>query len=342
MQAINFHLAYLLTKHECVIIPGFGAFIVSPEASYKDKESGIFSRPASVLGFNPDIRHNDGLLANSLSKEKNISYKDATLLINQYVTHLIDRLNTTKSVTINWLGDLSLSPENKILFTPAASLSCNAAYYGFTNLYFPRLTEIRSQEKEINRGIVIPFNRRTVMRVGSVAAAILVLFSISTPLNDSQGPLQNASLFSFVSNAQPVLAEEPVNEETDQPEAILPVSEIIPVAEVITAPEVIAAPETIAVPETKPAPAKEVKPVKANEVYYYIVIASLTSKTAANQKLSDFQASGFDHVAVISKDNHHRICIERFKDKKEAETFLTHFRQDNPKYATSWLLCQRD
>jgi nucleoid DNA-binding protein len=336
MQAINFHLAYLLTKHECVIIPGFGAFIVSPEASYKDKESGIFSRPASVLGFNPDIRHNDGLLASSLSKEKNISYKDATLLINQYVTRLVDRLNTTKSVTINWLGDLSLSPENKILFTPAARLSCNAAHYGFINFYFPRLEEIRLEEKENNRGILIPFNRRTFMRAGSVAAAVLALFFISTPLNDSQGRLQNASLLSFISNAQPVLAEEPVNEETGQSEAILPVSEIIPVAEVITAPAVIA------VPETKPAPAEEVEPVKANEVYYFIVIASLPSKTAANQKLSDFQASGFDHAAIISKDNRHRIYIERFKDKEAAETFLTHFRQDNPKYATSWLLRQRD
>jgi nucleoid DNA-binding protein len=315
MQSINFHLAYLLTKHECVIIPGFGAFVVSLEASKKGDE-GVFTPPAYTLGFNPAIKHNDGLIANSLSKEKNISYKEATLLINQYVTHLLDRLNTTKTVTIDWLGSLSISSENKLIFTPAALLSCNAALFGFTNFYFSPLMEVRDQKKGNKDVMLIPINRKVLTRVGSVAAAILALLLVPISVNDSGGQMQNASLFPVSVNVVTAAVEEIADEKS--------ADEVT-----VSADTLLSVPEAIPVPEIK------------QEACYYIIIASLPTQSVAKEKLSDFQAAGFTSAAIISKGDRYRIYVEKFEYKSDAEKYLIHFRQDNPKYATTWLLHQR-
>jgi hypothetical protein len=118
MQNIPFHIAYLLLRHECVIVPGLGAFVASPSDREKTKRWGILSPPEFFLGFNPEIKHNDGLLANSVAKEKKCSYKEANLLIDQYVTDVLQALDEGKEVRIPWVGSLH-SEENKKWFQPA-------------------------------------------------------------------------------------------------------------------------------------------------------------------------------------------------------------------------------
>jgi len=136
MQNIPFHIAYLLTRHECVIVPGLGAFVVSSSGREKINRWGILSPPESFLGFNSEITHNDGLLSNSLAKEKKSSYREADQLIEQYVTGVLQSLEDGKRVHIPWVGSL-YSKDNKKLFQPERTLSCNAFNYGLTGFSMP-------------------------------------------------------------------------------------------------------------------------------------------------------------------------------------------------------------
>jgi nucleoid DNA-binding protein len=325
MQNIDFHLAYLLTRHECVIIPGFGAFVVSYIPASKKKGSEVFCPPCQMLSFNSTIKHNDGLLANSLSLEKNISYKETGLIINQYVNHLNNQLNTGKTIVIQWIGNLSLSPENKIIFTPSARLSCNAFNYGFGNFYIPDIKELKSanETNSVKRNndevVTISVNRRALMWTGSVAAAVLALLLVSTPLNNHSG--KNAQDASFI----PIPVNKIESQGTTVEEQVIVIDNPL-----VSEPK----PETI---EIKP---EMIQP--ANVRYYYIVIASLPAKNLAEKKLPDFQKAGFANAAIISREDKHRIYVNKFEDKKEAEVFLAEFRIKNPEFATAWLLSQRN
>lgn len=345
MQNINFHLAYLLTKHECVIIPDFGALVISRYPSEKSKESGIFLAPKVILGFNPEIKHNDGLLANSLVKEKDITYKEACTQIQEYSNHLRLSLNTNKPVEIDWVGTFFLSSDNKIIFKPVSNPSCNVSNYGFTNFYFPLLAEVQesvsvesSQEEKISeQATVVPLRKKIITYTGGIAAALIGLFLITSPLdNISQRIIpQNAGMIpmSVTQTQMPQTAEILLEIETAE---VLSENVADPEPEIEAVPEEIlsAKEETIEVKE-------EIKRQPVNQRYYFIVVASLPTKDTARETLKRFQREGFKDAAIISEEGKHRIYINYFEEKSDAETFLKRFREDNPKYAKSWLLGQR-
>jgi hypothetical protein len=326
MQLLHFHIAYLLTRHECVIIPGLGAFVVSPLPASRQEETGVFLPPVQSVGFNPEIKHNDGLLAHSVAKEKNCSYEEAVLLIKQCVTRWTDQLTAAKTVTIPWLGSLSLSDDNTILFTPAPHLSCDALNFGFNNFYLPDLSELNiSQERledERNRP-VIPLHsyRKIATWTGSVAATLLALFLVATPLNKMpEQHSQNASFLSLPASYQSPAPEEAIRETDIQNDSTLPVS--------------------AAVQPVQDTTVIQMAPVDQADTYYYIVIASLPTRQIAKQKLSEIQDTGFPQAAIINQSDKHRIYVRQFEQKTEAVSYLDQFRRNHPKYATAWLLRQ--
>jgi nucleoid DNA-binding protein len=319
MKNLNFYIAYLLTKHECVIIPDFGAFVVFSLFASKKKIEGVLCSPVQSLGFNPEIKHNDGLLTHFLSERENISYKEADQSVKQYVNHLNEQLNISKTITIKWIGRLSISIDNKIIFTPDTYLSCNAVNFGFNNFYIPQLkelepvNEISTKERKDAEIITISVNRRILARTASIAVAAFALFLIPTPLNNDSGQyVTNASFFSVYRITE--VEKETVTEEISQKDVLI-------------------ASGNTGIKVTERANDNHI-----DKHHYYIIIASLPTKEQAKQALVDFNQAGFPNVAIISKGERHRVYIQSFAKKADAESYLVSFRRNNPKYADAWLL----
>jgi len=323
MQSIPFHIAYLLTEHECVIVPGLGAFVVSACEKEKAKRWRILSPPMKFLGFNSEIKHNDGLLVNSVVKEKKCSYREAGLMIEKYVTDLLHSLNEGQTIHFPWVGSLH-SSGNKSLFQPERTLSCNAFNYGFSGFSLPSVKDIEYREsaasenvsrKKKNREIVwIPVSRKFITYTGSIAAALIAICIIPAPLNN--GP-QYASILSLTT--------------WEQKNVSLKTNIQIRPADTVAAP----ASNPVLNPEAANLP-------KANTYHYYIIIASLPNLESAKKTLIEFQSSGFGNAGVISSAERHRIYTNRFDDKAKAEKFLLQFRKDHPAQANAWLLKQKD
>ncbi|KAA6302315.1 MAG: hypothetical protein EZS26_001428 [Candidatus Ordinivivax streblomastigis] len=326
MQKIPFYIAYLLTKQECVIIPGFGAFIASESEDYRSVgKDSLLCAPVYSLGFNSDIRHNDGLLANTLAKGESISYKDACLYIRQYVDHLNDQLSIHKTVLIPWIGNLSLAAESKLLFTPALHSSCNANRFGLYDFYLPTLAELEEALRMVHSHkkqnvIYIPIHRR--MLRWTAAAAMLALFLLPIPLNESSSVALQQAGFS----PKPLLAQTFTSVPEESPMLSVEDEDLI-VTE-------------IEVPAILPAePVKEFA-IEPNKHYYYIVLASLPTKSAAEEQVASYRKAGSIETAIISTNTRYRVYINKFEDKTEAENYLNRFRAVHPQYSDAWLLGQ--
>ena len=76
MLTIVRHIEYLLEHNDCVVVPGFGAFIGNIQSA-KEDTTGQLLPPCRVLGFNNAITHNDGVLANSIMRRDGVSYEKA-------------------------------------------------------------------------------------------------------------------------------------------------------------------------------------------------------------------------------------------------------------------------
>ena len=148
VQSIPFHINYLLTQHDCVIVPGLGAFVISLSDKEITKRWGILSPSVFSLRFNSELKQSDGLLANSIAKEEKSSYPEAGLLIEKYVNDVLQSLNEGKEVKIQWVGSLYLR-DDKILFHPARTLSCNASNYGLASISMPGVKELQQKQTNI-------------------------------------------------------------------------------------------------------------------------------------------------------------------------------------------------
>jgi nucleoid DNA-binding protein len=299
MQTISSYIAYLLTRHECVILPGFGAFVVSDSERQEERRGELLSPPSKFLGFNPDIRHSDGLLANAVAKGEGISYAEAGRRVCRYIDRIIDETGKQVPVQVPWVGKLELSEERNILFTPAPRLSCNADTFGLDRFYLPSVDELKDADKLLKKEISV---RPTFFRrVPAIAAAILALFMIATPLSDySRRATQTATFFPL--------------------------------------PTIFTDVTTIEKPSEAPARIAEEPEMQTP---YYIVIASLPTKTSARVQIDRFEKAGLSDLGIVSAGSKHRVYIAKFSDKADANAFLLRFRAEQPRYREAWLLIQR-
>ena len=325
MQNIPFHIAYLLTQNHCVIVPGLGAFIVYPLEKEKKRRWGILSPPENYLSFNPEINYPDELLANSIAKELKCSHEEACNIINNYVSEILLSFEEGKNVHIPLVGSL-FSKDNKILFQPDRSLSCNASNFGLTGFSFRSLQDIQKEQNSSNKKNIIEsapilFIRKFLAFAIPIAAAIIAIFVIPDPLNDALiEPVEDHASILYLPEQVPII------EEADATEILIP-EPTDTIAEIF-----------VEVPDIQIETANQTEAGSSKTSHYYVIVASLPDRISAQKTILNVKSSGFENAAILSTDGKHRIYINRFEDKTEADKFLIKFRKDNPKYANAWIL----
>jgi hypothetical protein len=112
------YISDLLYRHECVVVPDFGAFISRRVPAQHFASSHTIYPPKKGLSFNAQIKQNDGLLANYIASVVNLSYEEAVQEIRDYVRFLDQEMDENGSITIHKVGRFSRSEENALQFTP--------------------------------------------------------------------------------------------------------------------------------------------------------------------------------------------------------------------------------
>ncbi len=87
-------ISFLLYKHNCVILPGFGAFLVNEKAAELSEIARYALPKQKVITFNKQIEHNDGLVANYLSQQYKCTYEQGLEKIGAYREYLWQKLRT--------------------------------------------------------------------------------------------------------------------------------------------------------------------------------------------------------------------------------------------------------
>jgi len=76
----------LLHNNDCVILPGFGAFVLKKKAA--SVVGNKFSPPSKNISFNSMLKENDGLLVKQISRTRKISYIKLLVLLKKRLNHL--------------------------------------------------------------------------------------------------------------------------------------------------------------------------------------------------------------------------------------------------------------
>ncbi|MAZ55851.1 MAG: hypothetical protein CMP54_02510 [Flavobacteriales bacterium] len=162
--SIEKHVFELLKYHDCIIITGFGGFILNNRNAYINHVNHKIYPPSKKIGFNKNLCENDGLLANYVSQVENISYDEACIEILKFSRKANLRLEKGASIVFENVGEISYDSNNSIVFKPTGMFNFDAQSYGMKEF------QINEQEK---KEIKITQNNL------SIAAAIILLLCIS-------------------------------------------------------------------------------------------------------------------------------------------------------------------
>lgn len=116
MIELSRHIEILLLDNDCVIVPDLGGFMAHHVDAHYDEEENIFLPPLRTLGFNPLLKLNDSLLAQSYIEAYDISYPEATRRIEEEVNELKQHLRNKGVYELEDIGTLRLNDEGNYIF----------------------------------------------------------------------------------------------------------------------------------------------------------------------------------------------------------------------------------
>lgn len=139
---INRHIEILLLDNDCVIVPGFGAFMAHYVNARKDKADGSFLPPIRSIGFNAKVTVNDSLLAQSYVDAYEISYPEAIQRLERDVKELENHIATYGLYEFNGIGTVCLNNEGNYEFTPCQAGILTPSLYGLNSFQMKTLSDL--------------------------------------------------------------------------------------------------------------------------------------------------------------------------------------------------------
>ncbi|WCM41125.1 SPOR domain-containing protein [Flavobacterium sp. CBA20B-1] len=175
---IEKHISALLYRYQCVTVPGFGAFITEAVSARYNETTHAFVPPKKTILFNSLLQQNDGLLANHIALEENISFNQAVALIYEQVNSWKNALNEKQIIYLKNIGELSLNSEQKLQFEPVGSTNYLTSSFGLSAVVANALTkEEQTNTKVVALKPTASKPRLQWMRYAAAVAAVIGLYS---------------------------------------------------------------------------------------------------------------------------------------------------------------------
>ena len=300
-MSISKHINELLYNHNCVIVPGFGAFLTKNIAASRNND--VFSPPKKTIAFNGMLKENDGLLANRISATDGISYKAALKKIKKDVKTLASSLNVGE-VEIDNIGTLRLNDEKKVQFQPNQNVNFDSKSYGLESFTRPP-RKTTSPEEKVKKLSIPDYAVR-------YAAIIILLIGISSISYNSFDEFRYEQKAESLANAQKKILEN-VQAATFDLGEYAKIS--IPIKQNII-------------------------PVKSSSIYYSVIAGSFRSMENANKKLKSLINLGYQaSFTSVNPKGLHRVAYARLENRNEAVNLIARIKKE--KGNDAWLLIER-
>ncbi len=334
MNRIAEHIGYLLTVHDCVTVPGLGGFVVQYESAFFSEDMRRCMSPVKTICFNTALSHNDGLLPQSYMKACAVSYEQACAMVEEDVSLLKTELEKKGNCCLQGVGVFSRNEEGAVLFVPEEQSAVLGDMFGLQPLTLKKLSDIpvlQSPEKQENIAtgegrqadvVYIPVNRRFVRYATAIAAMFILLLMISTPVDTFDTKADYASL----------LAAELSGDREDVNSAIAELPDTDAELPAVFSGDKHEAEENISVTAVS----------EKNKSSYYIVIASLVNRQAAELQLENFRRMGVtDDIHIYEGKGKVRLYLADFSNFDEASRYLSRLLKSGSRFSDAWIFSSK-
>ena len=169
----------MFLDYDCVIIPGFGGFVCNERPAWYDDDKEEMVPPSRDVLFNPNLTHNDGLLAQEIIRSAGLSFSDAMKLAKEKAAFITAELLGGNQVEIQGVGRLYAGVDGVNRFTPDAELVRTLSSFGHSRIPLAKLQAKqimkplnKTEEQQKKETGVIPMQplSRKIARVAAILA----------------------------------------------------------------------------------------------------------------------------------------------------------------------------
>lgn len=320
MDNIHQHIKDLLAENDCVIIPNFGAFIADYNAAKISDEGSTI--PSKDILFNRKLTRNDGLLINAILEQDNLTYTEANIQIEIFVKQCNEQLLRGESVTFEGIGVLKQDEIGFWHFEADKNNDLLRTAYGLTPIILQKIkmkgnTKIKTPETK----------NRTLLRVASTVAAVIIMIILATPVSD-QPTTQHSGFLTRMETDNTLSAHNAeIPETTEQTEEYSKVS-------ANTKTQITDSENDVKIVE---------ETITRSTKTFNIIVASLANEAAATKYSKLIKTNyQFDDITVLKNNGRYRVCVASFKTEDEASAFVKSIRPRNSDLKDAWVLALQE
>ena len=355
------HIETLLLENDCVIVPGFGGFVAHYSPATRVKEENIFLPPTRTIGFNPQLKLNDGVLVQSYMSAYDTSFADASRIVEKEVNEFIGLLHEEGKAHLDNIGEIHYNIYGNYEFVPYDYKITTPSLYGLDSFEIHELSALQQKEKVLiptypekeKKTFEISINRAYLRNAAAMIAAIVLFFAFSTPVENTDVQKNNyaqllpSELFEQIEKQS--VAITPVYVKNDAAQQAKKFSASSASTKTSSAKKhttdkaktskPIAVREVKVVKQETAAPAPAVKSQESANHPFHIIVAGGISLKDAEAIATQLKSKGFADAKALNTDDKVRVSISSFNNRDEATKQLLELRK-NETYKNAWLLAQ--
>ncbi len=307
MNRLVSHIEFLLHKHNCVIIPNLGGFVVN---SIHARSEGLatFHPPACELVFNRELTYNDGLLAESYMRIYDLSFDKAMWSIEQAVNELNREIRENGEVKLGSLGGFKLIENNRFRYTPGEFV--RPSFFGLDSFSIKSMIQMQPV-KEIP---ISASNKRSIRSVGVAAAAVaaILLMVFILPMSDTNIDRQSARIMYETEWAKP----KPKQYADVYMGSTKPASETEAVA----------------------ASADVTNDSGVDSPKYYVIMGVFAGNQSSAKMIDMLRSKGFSDADCIERHGRFDVYAASFDNETAADIYLREVHKKYPAHSDAWIL----
>lgn len=358
------HIETLLLENDCVIVPGFGGFVAHYSPATRIKEENIFLPPTRTIGFNPQLKLNDGVLVQSYMSAYDTSFADASRIVEKEVNEFIGLLHEEGKAHLDNIGEIHYNVYGNYEFIPYDSKITTPSLYGLDFFEMQELSVLQQKEKvwvpthleKEKKTFEISINRAYLRNAAAMIAAIVLFFAFSTPVENTDVQKNNyaqllpSELFEQIEKQSvavtPVYVKSEAMQQAKKPSATASTktsstkkhtADKVKTSKPIAVREVKVTKQGTSATTAATAPA--VKSQKSANHPFHIIVAGGISLKDAEAIATQLKSKGFANAKALNIDGKVRVSISSFDNRNEATKQLLELRK-NETYKNAWLLAK--
>ncbi|WP_278717633.1 SPOR domain-containing protein [Bacteroides caecimuris] len=358
------HIETLLLENDCVIVPGFGGFVAHYSPATRVKEENIFLPPTRTIGFNPQLKLNDGVLVQSYMSAYDTSFADASRIVEKEVNEFIVLLHEEGKAHLDNIGEIHYNVYGNYEFIPYDSKITTPSLYGLDFFEMQELSVLQQKEKvwvpthleKEKKTFEISINRAYLRNAAAMIAAIVLFFAFSTPVENTDVQKNNyaqllpSELFEQIEKQSvavtPVYVKSEAMQQAKKPSATASTktsstkkhtADKVKTSKPIAVREVKVTKQGTSATTAATAPA--VKSQKSVNHPFHIIVAGGISLKDAEAIATQLKSKGFANAKALNIDGKVRVSISSFDNRNEATKQLLELRK-NETYKNAWLLAK--